>query len=123
MSDRIVLHDMVFLGRHGVLEQEQREYQPFHVDVELVLDLQAAGVDDDLERTIDYGVVFETCRSIVESTTFRLIEAIAEAIAHELLADFSATEVVVRVRKPNLPIEGTLGWAGVEIKRRRRPIR
>jgi len=120
MSDRIVLHDMVFLGRHGVLEQEQRAYQPFHVDVELVLDLQAAGVDDDLERTIDYGVVFETCRSIVESTTFRLIEAIAEAIAHELLADFSAAEVVVRVRKPNLPIEGTLAWAGVEIRRRRR---
>lgn len=120
MSDRIVLHDMVFMGRHGVLEQEQREHQPFHVDVELVLDLQAAGVDDDLERTIDYGVVFETCRSIVESTTFRLIEAIAEAIAHELLADFPAAEVVVRVRKPNLPIEGTLAWAGVEIRRRRR---
>jgi dihydroneopterin aldolase len=120
MSDRIVLHDMVFMGRHGVLEQEQREPQPFHVDVELVLDLQAAGVEDDLERTIDYGVVFETCRSIVESTTFRLIEAIGEAIAHELLADFPATEVVVRVRKPNLPIEGTLAWAGIEIRRRRR---
>jgi len=119
MNDRIVLHDMVFLGRHGVLEQEQLEDQPFHVDVELVLDLQAAGVEDDLERTIDYGVVFETCRSIVESTRFRLIEAIAEAIAHELLADFPAAEVVVRVRKPNVPIEGTLAWAGVEITRRR----
>jgi dihydroneopterin aldolase len=119
MNDRIVLHDMVFLGRHGVLEQELLEDQPFHVDVELVLDLQAAGVDDDLARTIDYGVVFETCRSIVESTRFRLIEAIAEAIAHELLADFPAAEVVVRVRKPNVPIEGTLAWAGVEIARRR----
>jgi dihydroneopterin aldolase len=119
MNDRIVLHDMVFLGRHGVLEQEQLEDQPFHVDVELVLDLQAAGVEDDLERTIDYGVVFETCRSIVESTRFRLVEAIAEAIAHELLADFPAAEVVVRVRKPNVPIEGTLAWAGVEITRRR----
>jgi dihydroneopterin aldolase len=28
MSDRIVLHNMVFQGRHGVLEQEQRESQP-----------------------------------------------------------------------------------------------
>jgi 7,8-dihydroneopterin aldolase/epimerase/oxygenase len=119
MNDRIVLHDMVFLGRHGVLEQEQLEDQPFHVDVELVLDLQAAGAEDDLARTIDYGVVFETCRSIVESTRFRLIEAIAEAIAHELLTDFPVAEVVVRVRKPNVPIEGTLAWAGVEITRRR----
>jgi dihydroneopterin aldolase len=120
VSDRIVLHDMVFQGRHGVFEQEQLEPQPFHVDVELCLDLQAAGIEDDLAKTVDYGVVLETCRSIVESTSFRLIEAIAEAIAHELLADFPVAEVTVRVRKPNLPIEGTLAWAGVEIRRRRR---
>lgn len=120
MSDRIVLHDMVFQGRHGVFEHEQLEPQPFHVDVELFLDLQPAGLEDELAKTVDYGAVFETCRSIVESTSFRLIEAIAEAIAHELLADFPVAEVTVRVRKPNLPIEGTLAWAGVEIRRRRR---
>jgi 7,8-dihydroneopterin aldolase/epimerase/oxygenase len=119
MTDRIVLHDMVLMGRHGVLEREQHEAQPFHVDVELGLDLHEAGVDDDLSRTVDYGVVFETCRSIVESTSFRLIEALAEAIAHELLADFPIRDVTVRVRKPNAPIEGTFAWAGVEIQRAR----
>jgi dihydroneopterin aldolase len=118
MTDRIVLHDMVFAGRHGVLEREQREDQPFHVDVELGLDLGPAGVDDDLSRTVDYGAVFETCRTIVESTSFRLIEALAEAIAHELLADFPIDEVTVRVRKPNAPIDGTFAYAGVEISRR-----
>jgi len=119
MSDRIVLHDMAFMGRHGVLEREQHEDQPFHVDVELGLDLHPAGIDDDLSRTVDYGAVFETCRSIVESTRFQLIEALAEAIAHELLADFPIDEVTVRVRKPNAPIEGTFAYAGVEIRRLR----
>ncbi len=119
MTDRIVLHDMAFMGRHGVLEREQREDQPFHVDVELGLDLHPAGVDDDLSRTVDYGAVFETCRSIVESTRYRLIEALAEAIAHELLADFPIDEVTVRVRKPDAPIDGTFAYAGVEIQRRR----
>ena len=119
MSDRIVLHDMLFMGRHGVLEQEQRVAQPFHVDVELGLDLRAAGIDDDIARTVDYGEVFETCRSIVEATSVRLIEALAEAIAHELRAGVPIDEVVVRVRKPNAPIEGTFAWAGVEIVRRR----
>jgi len=37
---------MVFQGRHGLLEQEQREAQPFEVDVELLLNLQPAAVDD-----------------------------------------------------------------------------
>jgi len=119
VSDRIVLHKMVFQGRHGVLEREQRESQPFHVDVELLLNLQPAGVDDDLTRSVDYGQVFDVTRQIVESTSFRLLEALAEAIAHEILADFPVNEVGVRVRKPNVPIDGTLDWAGVEIWRRR----
>jgi len=123
LSDRIVLHDMTFQGRHGVLEREQRVAQPFHIDVELGLDLRPAGIDDDLARTVDYGQVFETCRTIVESTSFRLIEALAEAIAHELLADFPIAEVTVRVRKPEAPIEGVLGYVGVEIQRHRTAAR
>ena len=119
MSDRIVLQDMRFEGRHGVHEREQREDQPFAVDVELLLNLQPAGVEDDLAKTVDYGEVFEICRAIVESTSYRLIEALAEALAHEILATFSIAEVVVRVRKLRPPIDGTLGWAGVEIRRQR----
>ena len=61
--------------------------QRFEVDVELALNLQPAGLSDDLAQTLDYGRVFETCRQIVESTRFDLIEALAEAIAHEILAE------------------------------------
>jgi dihydroneopterin aldolase len=120
VTDRIVLHNMVFQGRHGVFQREQREPQPFQVDVELVLNLQPAAVDDDLEKSVDYGAVFDATRQIVESTSFRLLEALAEAIAHELLVDFPAvTEVGVRVRKPEAPIDGVFDYAGVEIWRQR----
>jgi dihydroneopterin aldolase len=122
MTDRIVLHNMVFQGRHGVLESEQREPQPFGVDVELVLNLQPAGVDDDIAKSVDYAVVFDVTRQIVESTSFRLIEALAEAIAHELLVDFPVQEVGVRIRKLQVPIDGTLDYAGVEIWRQRSSI-
>ncbi len=110
---------MVFQGRHGLLEQEQRETQPFEVDVELLMNLQPAAVDDDIEKTVDYGAVFDHVRQIVESTSFRLLEALAEAIAHELLTDFPVAEVGVRVRKTRVPIDGRLDYAGVEIRRQR----
>ena len=110
---------MVFEGRHGYLEREQLEPQPFEVDVELLMNLQPAGVDDDLEKTIDYGLVFDDVRQIVESTSFRLVEALAEAIAHELLSDFPVAEVGVRVRKPKVPLDGQIAYAGVEIWRQR----
>jgi len=118
MSDRIVLDGMVFQGTHGVYEHEQLHAQPFEVDVELVLNLQPAGVDDDLAKTVDYSRVFETCRQIVESTKFRLIEALAEAIAHEILSDFPVNEVTIRIRKPEVQLGGPLRSAGVEIRRR-----
>ena len=118
MSDRIVLAGMTFQARHGVNEWEKVEAQRFDVDVELVLDVQPAGLDDDLARTIDYRRVYETTRQIVESTTFNLIEALAEAIAHEVLGGHDQVqEVVVRVRKPDVRLGGPLDYAAVEIRR------
>lgn len=119
MSDRIVLANMRFQGRHGYYDHELLATQPFEVDVELIRSLQPAGVDDDLTNSVDYGAVYEKVRAIVESTTYRLLEAIAEAISHELLADFDVDEVWVRVRKPAVQLGGPLDYAGVEIRRRR----
>lgn len=122
MPDRIVLDGMIFQARHGVHDHEKVTAQRFEVDVELLLDLQPAGLEDDLARTLDYAKIYETVRAIVESTTFNLIEALAEAIAHELLADFPGLEeVVVRIRKPEVELGGPLAFAGVQIRRRRSP--
>ena len=119
MTDRIILDAMLFRGTHGAYEEEQLHPQPFEVDVELALNLQLAGLSDALEQTVDYGRVFEICRQIVESTRFNLIEALAEAIAQELLAEFEVQEVVVRIRKPQVQLGGTVRGAGIEIRRRR----
>ena len=119
MTDRIILDGMEFEGTHGVYPEEQTTPQPFEVDVELARNLQPAGLADDLGQTIDYARVFDTCRQIVESTRFNLVEALAEAIAHELLAEFPADEVTVRVRKPAVQLGGRLHRVGIEIRRRR----
>jgi len=112
---------MQFQGRHGYYDHEMRTPQPFEVDVELVMNLQPAGIDDDLEQTVDYARVYEVTRQIVESTSFRLLEALAEAISNEILADFPIAEVGVRVRKPKVDLGGPLDYAAVEIWRQRPP--
>ena len=119
MSDRIVLANMRFMARHGVHDWEQREAQPFEVDVELHRDLRRAGIDDDLAATIDYGPVYRMVQRILEGPPIKLLEALAEAIAGSLLADLDVSEVVVRVRKPAVKLAGPLDFAGVEIRRTR----
>ena len=121
MTDRIVVRNIRTEGRHGVHESELLAPQPFEVDVELVLDLQPAGIHDDLAQTVDYGRVDAIVRRIVETMSFRLLEAIAESIAQEVLAEFDVVELGVRVRKPAVKLGGPVDYAGVEIWRRRSP--
>ena len=88
-------------------------------DVELEFGLSTAGTTDDLAATVDYAAVFAACEAIVQGDSVRLLETLAERIARALLAAWPIDAVVVRVRKPDAPINGTLGWAGVEIRRER----
>ena len=120
MADRILLADMAFFGHHGVSDEERADEQQIDVDVELEVDLAPAGQSDDLAQTVNYAKVFKACREIVEEGSFHLLEAIAEAIAGRVLADYALVNAVtVRVRKPGVPIDGRLEYAGVEIERRR----
>jgi 7,8-dihydroneopterin aldolase/epimerase/oxygenase len=121
MSDRVLLSNMRFHGRHGVLDFEREEVQPFEVDVELMLDLRPAGVSDEVERTADYRAAFDIVRTVIEGPSRRLIESLAEEIVSRLLAEYAGVgieEAVVRVRKPAVALPGKLDSAGVEIRRR-----
>ncbi|CAN5312500.1 dihydroneopterin aldolase [soil metagenome] len=120
-EDRILLHGMVFHGRHGTLSAERELGQPFVVDVELHLDLRPAGLSDDLEKTVDYSEVHRRAREIVEGEPVNLTETIAERIASEILEEHPPVRSVrVRVAKPHVRLEDTvLAGSAVEILRHR----
>ena len=75
--DRIFLRGMRFMACHGALPHEQEIPQPFEVDVELGLDLRAAGESDDLNDTVNYAKVYHTVSSIVKGASKELIESLA----------------------------------------------
>jgi dihydroneopterin aldolase len=120
--DRLSLIGMRFEGRHGVLPEEKVTPQRFEVDVVLHADLSRAAVSDALADTIDYSVVFDRVRDIVEGPSVDLIEALAGRIAREVLdatASDSVSAVEVRVRKPDAPIDGAFETVEAAILRRR----
>ena len=119
MTDRISLHGMRFMGQHGVSEVERELPQEIEVDLEVEVDLTAASSSDDLADTVDYGPLVNLCRRVVEERSFKLLEAIAGAIANDVLAKTAATAVTVRVRKLAVPIDADLDYAQVEIRRER----
>jgi len=115
--DRIVLKNMVFYGYHGVFPVEKELGQRFEVDVEMDLDLSAAGQADDLDLSINYVDVYGLVKDVVEERKFDLIEALAETIAREILSAHAIEGVTVRIRKPDVAIGGVLDYVEVEIAR------
>jgi 7,8-dihydroneopterin aldolase/epimerase/oxygenase len=118
-EDRIILHNMVFRGHHGVHPAERELGQRFEVDVELGLDLGQAIASDALLDTVDYSRAYAIVREEVEDHQYQLLEALAGAMVRRLLAELPVTSVLVRLRKPQVPLEGILSYAAVEIQRRR----
>jgi dihydroneopterin aldolase len=120
-EDRILLEGMIFHGRHGTLPAERELGQPFVVDIELRLDLQPAGLSDDLTRTVDYSEVHRQAKEIVEGPPVSLTEKVAERIAGAIMENYLEVEAIrVKVAKPNVRLDDTvLTSSAVEILRRR----
>jgi dihydroneopterin aldolase len=118
--DKIYVNKMEFYGYHGVFPEETRLGQRFTVDLAVSLDLKKAGESDNLEHSVNYGELYQICKSIVEGKPYKLVESVAENIASKVLGEFSLiSEVTVKVIKPDPPIPGHYRSVAVEITRRR----
>ncbi len=116
-KDRLILSGLQFFGRHGVFAEEKAMGQKFIIDVELSLDLRKAGTADDISQTPNYADLYAIVKNITTQRTFNLIEALAEAIAQEILSIYRVDRVRVRIRKPHAPISGIFDYMGCEIVR------
>jgi 7,8-dihydroneopterin aldolase/epimerase/oxygenase len=113
------LRGLRFVAAHGALPEEAVRAQPFEVDLDLIVDLRAAGHSDDLADSVDYGEVCEAVRSVMEGPHATLLEHLAEEVAARALAVAGgrAAAVVVTVRKLRPPVPFDLASAAVCITR------
>lgn len=118
--DKIIVNHMEFYGYHGVLPEENKLGQRFITDLTVMLDLQKAGITDQLEHSVNYADLYSICRDIVEGKPVQLIETLAERMAGTILQKYpQISEVTVRVIKPDPPIPGHYHSVAIEITRRR----
>lgn len=115
MSVTIELRGLRLHGRHGVYPHEKKHGQDFVFDVQL--DVGERGLSDRLEDAVDYGEVARTVHEVSDARSYDLLEALATAVADELLRRFGAERAVVRVTKPAVKPGGLDGTAGVSVSR------
>lgn len=118
--DRIELRGLRLTGIVGVLPEERTRAQPLELDVDLELDLSAAGAHDALSATVDYGAVCDAVAEVVATLQPELLERLAVVVATTVLElDDRLDAVTVAVRKLRPPVPHQLGTSGVRVTRRR----
>lgn len=122
--DKIILDGLSFYGYHGALEEENELGQKFIIDLELKCNLKEAGENDDLSQSVNYAQVYQVVSNICQNEEYKLLEALAENIAQEIVQEFTLVDsILVRVKKPEAPIKGILDYVAVEIERSREGLR
>lgn len=118
--DKIKLKNLRFYGYHGVLEEENKIGQKFIVDLDLLTDLKKPGQSDDVEDTINYALVYDIVRRIVENEQFNLIEKLAQEIVNEIFQSFEKVlEIEIEIKKPEAPVKGIYDYFSVQLRRKR----
>lgn len=122
MTDTLLLEGMRFFGYHGVYPEENVLGQRFVVDVSMELDLRPAAVDDELEATVDYFVVYDMVRAIVEGPARKLVETVVDECARTILKEFPLVDAVeVTMRKPGAPVKApAIDAVGAKVRRERK---
>jgi dihydroneopterin aldolase len=118
-KDKIIAKGLTFRGCHGVLEQEKKTAQIFKVDVVIHMDLEAAAASDDIGQTIDYTMVYEDVKMMVEDNSYNLIETLADKIAALLLKKYPVEMVEVCVYKPSPPLIQDIDYFAVSLTRKK----
>lgn len=116
--DSIQIKNLEVYCHHGVLKEENVLGQKFLVSLVLYADTSPAGERDDLELSIDYAEVSHFVKEQMEKQNYKLIEAVAEHLAREILLSFSLVKrVQVEIKKPWAPILLPLDTVSVKIER------
>ncbi len=98
--DKIYIRDLSVRCIIGVYDEERRDKQDVIINVVLYTDLKKAGQTDCLEDSVDYKNVKKDILSLVENSSFALLEKLAKKIADICLEYSKVQRVDITVDKP-----------------------
>ncbi len=84
----------------GVFPEEREKPQDVLINVELDCDLTAAADSDRIEDTVDYKALNKAIISLVETSSFYLIESLAHRILGLCLENPKVKKATITVDKP-----------------------
>ncbi len=97
--DNLIINSLLVSTKIGVYEWEQCINQNLLINITIPYDFSAC--EDDIALTIDYDALCQHITEFVEAKSFKLIETVANEVAHLIKQKFKVKGLTVSVSKPN----------------------
>lgn len=101
MPDTIEIDNLRLRCMIGFSAHELKDKQDVVISLRLHADMRRAGETDDPDDAFNYRTVTKAIIAHVEASQYKLVEALAVAIARICVVDHDAAWVQVRVHKPH----------------------
>jgi 7,8-dihydroneopterin aldolase/epimerase/oxygenase len=115
--DAVFVRGLEFEGNHGYSAAERRGTRRFRVDLTLELPLANAATSDRIADTVDYFKVSELVVALGTKSTFKLLEALAGAMADRIQELYPQAAVTITLDKLAPPCPGVPAACGVRLHR------
>jgi len=104
---------MAFYGYHGYYSEENKLGNHYVVDLEVSTNFEA--IEDRLEGTINYEVLYKLTEKVM-TEPFKLLETLAYKIAQAIIKEFKQAESVhIVIKKKQPPIGALCDYAAVDL--------
>lgn len=113
---QITVQGINIYAYHGCLEEEGLIGTNYTVDVIMETDFTEAAQTDDLNKTIDYVIVYQIVKKQMAIRS-KLIEQVGQRIVDEIKATFATIKKLeVKVTKLNPPMNGDVNRVSITIR-------
>lgn len=117
--DLVFIEDLRIETVIGIYDWERKIRQVVAIDLEMAFDNRKPAASDDIGDTLNYKAVSKRLIAFVESSSFQLVETLAERCADIVLAEFGVGWLRLKLAKPGA-VRGSKA-VGVVIERGQRP--
>ena len=101
MNDNLSIEGLKVDAIIGVYQWEREVKQSVIIDLVLEIKSTRSGFEDSIEFAVDYVAVSDMVANLAQSSSFLLIESLAEAIAGKLLKEFAIRSIRLKLSKPS----------------------
>jgi dihydroneopterin aldolase len=100
MKDTIYIRDLRVETIIGIFGWEREVRQQISMDLDFEFDVSVPGKSDSIDDTLDYKKITKSLIAFIESSDYKLIEALGEGIVDHLKSKFGIKKVKLRLSKP-----------------------